>query len=56
MFWLFAVYVGAVLVACIIISMLTGNDAFPGMWGHGSDGPRIPHGGPHKPAFAGRSP
>ena len=55
MFWLFAIWVGAVVVACMIISTVTEGRPFPGVWGHAFHEPRIPHGGTHEPAMAGRA-
>ncbi len=55
MLWAFAIWVGAIVVACMIASTVTERNPFPGIWGHASDeGPRIPHGGARRPAFAGR--
>ncbi len=56
MFWLFAAWVGVVLVASMVVSIATIGHAFPGVWGHASHEPRGPDPMAHKPAFAGRSP
>ncbi len=56
MFWLFAVWIGFVVVVSMIVSTVTGGNPLPGVWGHPSDEPRIPHQGGHRPAVAGRSP
>jgi hypothetical protein len=45
----FAVWIGAVVIACVVISKVTSGHTFPGAW------VRLAR-EPHKPAFARRSP
>jgi lipocalin len=52
----FAVWMGAVVVAFMVISKVISGNVFPGKWVHVAREPHDFHRGPHKPALAGRSP
>ncbi len=56
MFWLLAVWLGAITVVSMVISTATTGRPFPGVWGHASErihrrGPGVP-----RPAYAGHRP